>query len=50
MKALLGPLALLFCFMVVLIGPFLLPRLPPDEAETPPPKPGVRDKAGRRKA
>ena len=44
MKEFLGSFALLFCFAAVVIGPFLLPKLPRDKADTPLPE---RDKRGR---
>jgi hypothetical protein len=49
MKEFLGSISLLFCFMVVVIGPFLLPKVPRDKAEPPLAKPQLRDKSRRGK-
>ena len=35
MKDFLGSFALLFCFIAIVVGPFLLPRLPEDEKGRP---------------
>jgi hypothetical protein len=39
MNEFVGSFALLFCFAAIVIGPFLLPRLPPGDADAPPDKP-----------
>jgi hypothetical protein len=42
MKEFIGSFALLFCFAAIVVGPFLLPKLPPDvdDASGGDPKPG----------
>lgn len=42
MKEFIGSLALLVCFAAIVIGPFLLPKLPPDDADASPAKPKGR--------
>jgi hypothetical protein len=36
--------ALLFCFAAIVIGPFLLPKLPPDDGEASPDTPKPKKK------
>jgi len=36
MQAFLGSFALIVCFSAIVVSPYLLPRLPPPEAPTPP--------------
>jgi hypothetical protein len=42
MNELIGSFALLFCFAVIVVGPFFLPKLPPGNAKAPPDKPKPR--------
>jgi hypothetical protein len=42
MNEFIGSFALLFCFAAIVIGPFFLPKLPPDDANAPPDKPRRR--------
>lgn len=36
MRDFIGSIALLVCFAMIVIGPLLLPKLPPEDAEKPP--------------
>jgi hypothetical protein len=49
MKEFLGSFALLFCFAAIVIGPFLLPKVPNEKSETPVQKPGRPAKSRRLK-
>jgi hypothetical protein len=44
MNEIAGSLALLVCFAAIVIGPFLLPRLPPGDADPSRDKPTPKEK------